>query len=197
MKLHFISYHKSKELENSLKRIYDQAFPDEEKTPLFLMKLRARQGKAGYYGIYDKKNLVGLLYNIYYKDLIYVLFFAIDENLRGCGYGGRVLKILQSKYQNKRIFLCIESMDPKADNYEQRLKRKAFYERNGFEMLTFTLREGLVTYDTMAVATRNPKVTKKECQELMLHFFGIFGINIYIKQLFYKIEDALKKGVIR
>ncbi len=193
MKLHFTSYHRSKALEQTLDELFDQAFPPEEQVPLFLMKLRARQGKAGYYGIYEGKNLVGLLYNIYYKDMIYVLFLAIDENCQGKGYGGRVLQALQRRYPDKRIYLCIETMDPKADNYEQRLRRKAFYERNGFKLLSFQMKEGFMTYDTMAVAGREPEVTKRECEALMVYFFGIWGLSIYGKQIVDKISGKTFK----
>ena len=151
------------------------------------MKLRARQGKAAYFGILDGKKFVGLVYNIYYKDLIYVLFLAIDEKYQGCGYGSRALEAIQKRYPDRRIFLSIESIDENADNYEQRLRRKAFYERNGFEMLPFQISEGLMTYAPMAVAGRNPKISRTECEELVVHFFGVWGMSLYAQQILDKI----------
>ena len=187
MDLRFISYHRSRNLEKSLARIYNQAFPADEQIPLFLLKLRARQGKAAYFGILDGKKLVGLVYNIYYKDLIYVLFLAIDEKYQGCGYGSRTLEAIQKRYPDRRIFLCIECLDPNADNYEQRLRRKAFYERNGFSELPFQMNEGLMTYAPMAVAGRNPRISKTECEMLMVNFFGVWGMSLYAQQILDKI----------
>ena len=47
------------------------------------------------------------VYNVYYKDIILIYYFAIDEELRGQGYGSRVLEYIKQKYNKNRIVLSI------------------------------------------------------------------------------------------
>lgn len=84
-------------------------------------------------------------------------------------------------------------MDPNAENYEQRVRRKAFYESNGFKMLPFQVKEGIVMYDAMCVADREPEITRKECDELMKHYFGIWTFVIYVKKYTDKIAGLFEK----
>ena len=170
-----------------LKEIYKEAFPREEKIPFWMLKMLTRDGRGEFYGVYDHEELIGLVYNVYYKDIIYISYLAIDDTKRGAGYGGRILQTIQKKYSDSRIFLCIEEMDPNAENYEQRVRRKAFYESNGFKMLPFQVKEGIVMYDAMCVAGREPEITRKECDELMKHYFGMWTFVIYVKKYTDKI----------
>ena len=58
-----------------------------------------------------------------------MLFFAIDEEKRGKGYGSAILQLLQKQY--KTVVLNVELLDPAAENYTQRKRRFAFYQKNG------------------------------------------------------------------
>ena len=58
------------------------------------------------------------------------LVFAVAEDLRGKGYGSRILAQLRQTYQT--VVLNVELLDPAAENYPQRKRRFAFYQRNGF-----------------------------------------------------------------
>ena len=69
-------------------------------------------------------------------------------------------------------------------------RRKAFYESNGFKMLPFQVKEGIVMYDAMCVADREPEITRKECDELMKHYFGIWTFVIYVKKYTDKIAGV-------
>ncbi len=192
-RLRFVGYQNKKENRKDLRRLYETAFPKEEKLPFWMLKARARNGVAEFYGIYDDEEFVGLIYNSFYKDMVYIFFFAIHESQRGKGYGGRILQTLQKKYSDKRIFLCIEAMDPEAENYDQRIKRKAFYEKNGLEMLPFSVQEGAMEYDCMAVAGRGPEITPKDCESLVNHYFGMFKIYLTPRQKLGELKRKLKE----
>ncbi|MGN0308556.1 MAG: anaerobic sulfite reductase subunit AsrA [Lachnospiraceae bacterium] len=114
-------------------KLYNEAFPKDERIPIWLLKILVRKNKAKFYGIYDNEKFVGLVYNIFYKDIVFVFYLAIDKGNRGQGYGTKVLDSIKQKYKNSRIILCIEPVDENSDNYEQRVKRKNFYLKNGFE----------------------------------------------------------------
>ena len=191
--LRFVGYRNNKLNRKGLKKIYKEAFPREEKIPFWMLKMLARGSRGEFYGVYDHEELIGLVYNVYYKDIIYISYLAIDDTKRGAGYGGRILQTIQKKYSDSRIFLCIEEMDSNAENYEQRVRRKAFYESNGFKMLPFQVKEGIVMYDAMCVADREPEITRKECDELMKHYFGIWTFVIYVKKYTDKIVELFAK----
>ena len=171
--LRFVGYRNNKLNRKGLKDIYKEAFPREEKIPFWMLKMLTRDGRGEFYGVYDHEELIGLVYNVYYKDIIYISYLAIDDTKRGAGYGGRILQTIQKKYSDSRIFLCIEEMDPNAENYEQRVRRKAFYESNGFKMLPFQVKEGIVMYDAMGVR-RETGIQAKVLNE-MLEAFSTMG----------------------
>ena len=77
-------------------------------------------------------------------------YLAISDAVRGKVYGSAVLQAVQKKYAGKRIILNIEEMDETGPNYAQRVKRKAFYQKNGFEILDYKVREISTTYDMMS-----------------------------------------------
>lgn len=64
----------------------------------------------------------------------YLSYFAIDKKFRGQGKGSKALQKLQEVYSDYQIALDMERIDEvNAENFEQRKKRVAFYERNGFK----------------------------------------------------------------
>ena len=65
-------------------------------------------------------------------DLTHIIYFAMDERLRGQGYGSVALAALHALKPQNRIIADIEQELPEAANNEQRRKRKSFYLRNGY-----------------------------------------------------------------
>lgn len=125
------------------------------------------------------------MYNVYYKDIIYVFYLAINENLRGQGYGSKILNLIKDKYSNHRIILNIEEIDKNSDNYKQRVKRKEFYKKNGFYDLNYTIKEAGVTYEMLMYSKKNKDVTKEEFMQLMNSYLG----NFLFKYVYKKISD--------
>ena len=150
-------------------KLYNEAFPKDERIPIWLLKMLARKNKAKFYGIYDNEKFVGLVYNIFYKDIVFVFYLAIDKGTRGQGYGSKVLKSIKQKYRNYRIILCIEPVDKNSNNYEQRMKRKKFYLKNEFKDSNYTIKERNIIYEMLYY---NENVTLQEFQELMKNYFG-------------------------
>lgn len=173
--LDFIDIKKNKKVT----KLYNEAFPKDERIPIWLLKILARKNKAKFYGIYDNKKFVGLIYNIFYKDIVFVFYLAIDKGTRGQGYGTKVLESIKQKYNNYRIILCIEPVDENSDNYEQRVKRKNFYLKNGFKDSNYTIKEKNIIYEMLYC---NENVTLHEFEEMMKNYFGkILYKNFYKK----------------
>lgn len=167
--LDFIDIKNNKECGNKVIKLYNEAFPRDERIPIWLLKILARKDKAKFYGIYDNGKFVGLIYNIFYRDIVFVFYLAIDKKTRGQGYGSKVLDSIKQKYSKCRIALCIEPVDKNSNNYGQRIKRKNFYIKNGFKDSNYTIKERNIIYEMLYY---NENVILQEFEEMMKIYFG-------------------------
>ena len=130
--------------------LYRAAFPPAERPPFFLLRRHARRDGVAFYTVHDGDTWVGFTYVIASDTLAYVFFLAMDPAARGRGYGSAVLAALRERYAGRCLFLAVERLDEEdAPNRAERLRRQAFYEKNGFHLLPGKLREGRVVYDLM------------------------------------------------
>lgn len=145
------------------------AFPREERPPMWLLEKRCRQGRAEFYAVTLGRQFVGLSYVIGNDRVKTLMFLAVDDKARGGGYGTEILSAVHDRYRDVKLFLNIEPLVETAPNYEQRCRRKAFYERNGMSLLDYQVREAGVTYEMM---TFGEYVTKEEYAEVMRVMYG-------------------------
>lgn len=75
---------------------------------------------------------IGFMVVVPFEDLAYLSFFAIDPALRSRGYGSRALQALPEVYPGYRHLIDIEMLDENCPNNAQRIRRRAFYLRNGY-----------------------------------------------------------------
>lgn len=136
-------------LKPKVKELYLSAFPDYERYPFWLLVYKSKKKNTDFYVIYDDSEYIGLLYLTYYKDIVYVFYLAIDPAHQSKGYGSKILQYLQQTYNDKRLFLNIEKVERSADNYEQRVKRKRFYEKNGFINTDFEIEGKDIVYEIL------------------------------------------------
>lgn len=154
-----------------IKELYINAFPKEERVPFFLLKRKVKQEKGKILVFKENKQFIGFMYFIEYKDIVYLLFFAIDSLNRSKGYGSQALQLFQKMYSSKRIFISRETLDETSSNYQERISRRNFYIRNGFTDYPYRIQEAGVTYDMMCIGKC---VTQKEYDELIEYWVGRF-----------------------
>lgn len=111
----------------------DEAFPKEERIPSNRMLALLQELGCDAWAFYDGK-FVGfaILLSDDVLQMAYLSYFTIDGTYRSSGYGTEALQKLAQIYDGYQIVLDMERMDDSADNYDQRLRRLAFYERNRF-----------------------------------------------------------------
>jgi len=124
-------------------------FPREQHVPYAILMRRVKQDHADFLAFYDEDKYVGLAYCIVHVDILYVLFLAVSEAVHSKGYGRQIIDTLKARYPSKRIMLNIEEPDESAPNAKQRVRRKVFYERHGFEVTNFRVIESGATYEVM------------------------------------------------
>lgn len=154
-----------------VKDLYETAFPASEKKPFSMILEKREEGLAEILSIEDEnKQFCGLLITALYKDLVLIDYFAIDEESRGRGIGSEALKIFCNRYGNKRIFLEIEStVSDKEEDHDIKIRRKHFYQRNGFGCMPYFV---LLFGVEMEIMTYNGKVSYDEYHELLDKVYG-------------------------
>lgn len=128
-----------------------EAFPAYEREKTADLLARSETGEYDFWALYDEGSstneniphnegaansesvFIGLMFVAHYKQLAYLWFFAIEKKLRSHGYGANALKLLYTLYPDKVFALDTEVPDKSRDNYEQRVSRRKFYEKNGWK----------------------------------------------------------------
>ena len=111
----------------------DEAFPKEERIPSDKLLTLLQELGCDAWAFYEG-DFVGFAVLLTDQELqmAYLSYFAIDGACRSRGYGATALEKLAEVYEGYQIVLDMERMEESADNYAQRLRRLAFYERNGY-----------------------------------------------------------------
>ena len=133
-----------------------EAFPRNERMDTEFQTKLCSEGKLDVWGVWDEEEFVG--YSTVYpgKVLSYVFFLAVHSKMRSNGYGSRILNLLRKQYPDKKLVLDIEptdsSMEAHAISYEEnqlRLRRKAFYLRNGFRESGYLIKYLGMTFEIL------------------------------------------------
>lgn len=159
-----------KQLEN-VKKLYEAAFPPSEKKPFADILAKRAEGCVEVLAIEDdKKRFRGLIITMLYQDMVLIDYFAIEEENRGSGIGSDILKLFFNRYKDKRVFLEIEStVSEQSKDYEVRLRRKAFYEKNGLNAQDYLIELYGIEMEIMAFEC---KISFEEYHELLVHVYG-------------------------
>lgn len=145
--------------------LYKTAFTTVRNIPGWILKLKLSKGKVGFNSIYDANTWLGLMYStehmigqvidnkvgheLDHAEVVFVHFFAISDSIRSGGYGSKVLDSLKAKHLGKRIILNVENLDEQESNYAQRVKRRAFYEKNGFVSSGYVIEDSCEQLDML------------------------------------------------
>ena len=130
-------------------RIYQEAFPPEERFPLEILMRLADKGIFDVYALCEDESTVGMLVISVNEKTEYICFFAVDKSRRGNGLGSEALRLACSLYPDKQIVVEIEALDPSAPNFDQRKRREGFYLRHGFAHTDRYIRYCGVTYELL------------------------------------------------
>lgn len=130
MNLHSVDAIENPTICKQVRELYFQAFPDEERLPWWLLRFNSRRKDIDLTAWMDADKFCGFTASATVEGLHFLLFFAVAENCRGQGYGSAILQAIRAQYS--AVALNIELLDPAAPNYPERLRRFAFYRKNGF-----------------------------------------------------------------
>lgn len=124
-----------------VKKIWMEAFPPEEREMGLETILSNERAHINAY--YDNDTLVGFTVLIDFDWFDYASLFAVNANLRGGGYGGKIWDSVLQEHTTRPLYFAVEDPDElPAENTEQRVKRVRFYEKHGCKItdLEYTLK---------------------------------------------------------
>lgn len=147
------------------KRLYRSAFPKEEQVPFLLLRFLTFIKGVELTCYSENGQFCGFTYTVTEGNVVFVLFFAVNAELRGKGYGSAILAYLKEKNPNRSVILNVEPLDADAGNADERVRRIRFYEKNGFFDTGYDIEEIGGTFRVLA--------TEKEIN--MNEYLRVFG----------------------
>lgn len=112
--------------------LYERAFPANERRPLDPL-LDDPTGCADFAAFYENEKFVGFACFLSWEDMTHILYIAMEEESRGCGFGTEALGMIRRRYPGRRIMADLEAEAESAENNDQRRRRRQFYLMNGYE----------------------------------------------------------------
>ena len=133
------------------------------------MKKKEREGVMELLAITEKKEFLGLAITVRYQDMVLLDYFAVEGRLRGKNIGSHALELLKRRYQDCRFMLEIELPETEGPGQDLRIRRKAFYLRNGMKETGIKVCLFLVP---MELLTDGKAVSFEEYYDLYEHTIG-------------------------
>ena len=141
-------------------KLYDSAFPADEKKPWQMMLDKRREGILSIMAAVDGEKLLGEAIWFTKGDIVLLDYLAVSLDCRGRGVGSEILKLVSELFPGKRIVLEIESTFISAPNALQRTKRKEFYIRAGmtpesYRVLLFDVEMEIMVFGSIRPSFNN------------------------------------------
>ncbi len=134
--------------------LFQRAFPENEQMPMLFLRIMALRRGFKFQAYYDGDTFCGFTYTIENRDMVFVLYLAVNDRIRSRGYGTAILQALRSRSGGKAVALNVEPPDERAANREQRVRRLKFYSRNGIDETGYFLSDKDGRY--MILCSENP-----------------------------------------
>ena len=115
-----------------IRALNDEAFPPEEHIDIEYLFGGLRGIRQDVLGIYADGEFAGFFSVLLLGRCAYIGYFAVRPKLRSRGIGSAALACLMETYRGFQIVVDFEAPDDSAPNNAMRLRRRAFYLRNGF-----------------------------------------------------------------
>lgn len=153
-----------------VKKLYKQAFPVNERRPLFLVRKNREDMVSELLSLVRGNEFLGFTLLQTWRDIVHIDYLAVNPDYRGQGMGGEMIEKIVQRYPNMRVVLELEQQDAQASNAKQREMRKAFYLRNGF--FETNLIQRVAGYDMDVMCSRQHCMERQELDRLLNLAYG-------------------------
>ncbi len=152
-------------MDEEVRSLYESSFSEAEKIPAVNIA-RALDGGAFLDRYSEDEEFIGFTMGFVHRDMVFLVYFATRPEVRGNGYGSEILDMLRDEFSTYRMFLVTEPLDPGVEDNCMRVRRQAFYRRNGCrdtgvkvvsdgEWFDTMFVQGTLTEDEMVSVIRN------------------------------------------
>lgn len=155
-----------------------QDFAPDELKPFGMIQEAWARGEYECLGFYDGAMLSGYAYLVRLGREYLLDYFAVQADLRGSGYGSRILQMLRMEYAEASSIL-IESENPDyavdASEFTERQRRLRFYHRAGCLDTGVTVRLFGVEYKVLELpvsGAHSPDAIRESYMRLYLSFLS-------------------------
>lgn len=155
---------------NEIRRLYEASFSEDEKMPFRVILNRLNEHHKLYL-ITDEEQIAGFVY-MYLDKVSFVYYFAVEEHLRGKGYGTRILQMLNGIESTEKIVLEIDRVTDDMTEADESYRRLRFYEHSGYARTGICYRFFSVDYELIA---NPPGYTKEEYRKQAGKIWGMFS----------------------
>lgn len=159
-----------------VKDLYQRAFKESVRIPLPLLLLLAERKTCDFNAYYDGDTFLGFSHCMDFEHEGYVFYLAVEDSLRSKGYGKAILDKIKERYAGKPICMDIEVLDPEAEDYDLRLRRLQFFERNGFHRTNVHIQDGNVIYEVVGSEDFSDVYTY--ANDFNKWMFGLFDVRL-------------------
>jgi GNAT superfamily N-acetyltransferase len=149
-----------------------RAFPKYEREPWMWLMLKSKYRQADFMAFYDHEQFIGFAYVIHSHGMHYILYLAVNDQVRSRGYGSRIINAIRHLYPQDSLVLDVEQPNPQAANNQQRLRRMRFYKKNGFFPTPKLFKEEKVTFQVLAT---NKKINQQKVDKVFEWFSWPLG----------------------
>ncbi len=157
---------------SQVKQLYMRAFPKYEREPWMWLMLKSKYRQADFMAFYDHEQFIGFAYVIHSHGMHYILYLAVNDQVRSRGYGSRIINAIRHLYPQDSLVLDVEQPNPQAANNQQRLRRMRFYRKNGFFPTPKLFKEEKVTFQVLAT---NKKINQQKVDKVFEWFSWPLG----------------------
>lgn len=155
-----------------------QDFAPDELKPFEMIRAALARGEYECLGFYDGERFTGYAYLVRLGKTYLLDYFAIQADLRGSGYGSRILQMLRTEYADaESILIESENPDYAADKSDRadRQRRLRFYDKAGCLFTGVTVRLFGVEYKILELpvcGTHSPDAVREAYMRLYRSFLS-------------------------
>ena len=110
-------YINSQEYKDRIEELYLESFPEDERFPFWMLEECSKENNSDLLAIVDNGVFVGMSYIVNCHDAYYLMYLAVEPNLRNKNYGSHILMnermpdILSGAMGNYTYTARFETMD--------------------------------------------------------------------------------------
>lgn len=135
-----------------VENLIQSSFPPDEQEPIERLLTMAEKPMVNFWAYFDDETFCGMIYVVESRDTLFVLYLAVEAELRSQGYGAAIIQDVRGVFGGKDMVLHVEDPYESPENTEQRIHRIRFYERLGFKDTGYRLSPEGTTFWLLSTA---------------------------------------------